>query len=174
MTELMHPPGLPGKALVATKLVTIAEYKTYLQAVGQPVPRLLVRGHSPNGPATHVSQVDAAACCQWLGRQEGHAYRLPSMAELIALHNAPEETGAEGWPALTTHSNPACDEHGCHCEWTCETETTPAYEGGEPSVLGSVFYPPWLRPGSSAIHAQAHLCATDGFSFVGFRVASDD
>jgi hypothetical protein len=174
MTELIKPPGLAGQALVAPTLITQAAYKVYLRELGRPLPPSLTRGGgSPNRPATYVSQIDAVAYCQWLGRQEGHAYRLPSMAELMALYSRVEDTGPEGWSALTTHNNPVSDEHGCHCEWTCETETMLSYDGGESRILGSIFYPPWLREGSNAIHAQARMSATDGFSFVGFRVACD-
>jgi hypothetical protein len=173
MTELIKPPGLAGRAQVATALVTVASYKAYLHELGRPLPRSLTRGGSPSRPVAYVSQVDAAAYCQWLGRQEGAPYRLPSMAELMALYSTTEDSMPEGWPALMEERDPACGEHGCFCEWTCETETMLSYDGGASRLLGSIFYPPWLRPGSSAIHAQARVLATDGYSFVSFRVATD-
>ena len=40
-------------------------------------------------------------------------------------------------------------------------------------VLGSVFYPPWLREGPNATHAQAYLLASEGYSFITFRAARD-
>ena len=59
------------------------------------------------------------------------------------------------------------------CEWTAETETVEQPAGRPAHVLGSIFYPPWLREGSTGMHAQAHLLATEGYSFVTFRVAYD-
>ena len=58
------------------------------------------------------------------------------------------------------------------CEWTQETEELPQLGGDAPGrSLGSVLYPPWVRQGNNASHAQAYLAATEGYSSVTFRLA---
>lgn len=89
--------------------VTVAEYARFVQASGY-LPRATRRGHSvvydersgnfarrsgvdwrsdyaggpapPDQPVLHVSVRDAEAYAAWLGAQSGHAYRLPSEAEI--------------------------------------------------------------------------------------------
>ena len=59
------------------------------------------------------------------------------------------------------------------CEWTQETEVIEQAGDHAPRVLGSIFYPPWLREGNAPGHAQAHLAADEGYSFVTFRLVYD-
>src|SRR5690242_14263234 len=101
MTEMIPVVCQGCKALVATRLATARAYKGYLQATGRPVPPALTRHGVQAGPAISISQLDAIAFCDWLGKQEGRSYRLPGMAELLALYNTYRETevGPEGWPA---------------------------------------------------------------------------
>jgi hypothetical protein len=159
---------------LAAQTVSVREYRAYLRGAGLPTPPRLARATQASEPVTGASQVDARAYCAWLSGQDGRAYRLPSVAELLEL--AGEEGASQDvWPCTR------CDQPGVQgqrgsiylCEWTCETETLPGYGGGEPRVLGSVFYPPWLREGNNPTHIQAMMQAAQGYSFVSFRVATD-
>ena len=164
------------RSLVAAQLVTRRVYIGFLQAAGRRVPPPLTRSGSPANAVTWASQVEAAEFCAWLGKQEGGQYRLPSMAELGTFHNQAGQEGLEVgvWPADAERQAPDCVAHdACFCEWTCETEEVPVYGTDQVRVLGSIFSPPWLREGSNVVHVQAHMLATEGYSFVSFRVAQD-
>jgi Sulfatase-modifying factor enzyme 1 len=167
----------PGVAVaLAEHPVARTEYRTYLRAAGQPIPPAVSHLEGSTDPVTYVSQTDAIACCRWLGAQEGRSYRLPSMAELSELARRVTEEGIspEIWPH---HHEQRPELRGglkpaYLCEWTKEIETVPL-PGGRTRVLGSVFYPPWLREGPNASHLQACLLASEGYSFVTFRLACD-
>jgi len=162
------------QTLIAAHPVSWEEYRDYLRAVGQP-PASPVHFERHSAPVTDVAQADAVAYCRWLGQREGKALRLPTVAELMELASEAEEDGIsmEVWP----------HEHGHRpelrggmnemflCEWTAETEEVPMPAGQPPRILGSIFYPPWLRHGGHTSNSQAHLLATEGYSFVTFRVA---
>ena len=164
-------------ARVASHAVSRQEYKVYLRASGTPIPPALARPEAGAEPATYVSQVEAIGYCRWLSGQEGQAYRLPAMAELEELAGESVQDGSspEIWPHH--HGNRPDLRGGMKemylCEWTSETERVPVGGGQPDRILGSIFYPPWLRHGNNATHAQAHLAASEGHSFVTFRVASD-
>lgn len=162
-------------ALLATHPVERGVYKAYLRDAGLPTPPPLARIGPPMAPVTDVSHVDAVAYCEWLGRREGRTYRLPTVAELLELAAEAEEEGIsdEVWPHQRGHRFEVRGgmKEMFLCEWTCETEETPAQPGQPSRTLGSIFYPPWLRHQSHSYHAQAHLAATEGFSFVTFRLA---
>ena len=168
--ELAHR-GTP--TLVATHPVTRGDYKDYLRDAGRPIPPALARIAPPTAPVTDVSQVDAKAYCEWLTHREGGEFRLPSVGELMELAQEAETEGitTEVWPHQ--HGNRFEVRGGLRdmylCEWTREVEEGPATPHDR-RVLGSIFYPPWLRQESHSYHAQAHLAATEGFSFVTFRV----
>jgi hypothetical protein len=154
--------------------VTRGEYKAFVRATGRSTSGHPGAVESPSEPVTCVSQVDAIAYGRWLGPQEGCIYRLPSLAELSELANeaAMEGISPEIWPH---HHDYRPELRGgfkpVHlCEWTLETETIPRPDG-QSRVLGSVFYPPWLREGPNASHQQACLLASEGYSFVTFRLA---
>jgi hypothetical protein len=176
MRELIEVHG-PGVAVaLAEHPVTRSEYRTYLRAAGQARPAPLAPDERLSDPVTYVSQTDAIAFCRWLGSQEGRAYRLPTMAELAELARDVTDEGVspEVWPH---HHGPRPELRGGMkptylCEWTQETETL-EQPGGRTRVLGSIFYPPWLRHGPNASHLHAGLLATEGYSFVTFRLASD-
>jgi hypothetical protein len=163
---------------LAARPVSRQEFRAYLSASGRPTPAPLARGDNPTMPVTYVSQVDAAEYCRWLGTQQGRGYRLPTMAELNELADEITQEGInpEVWPH--THQLHPELRGGMKptflCEWTAEVEELPQL-GVNASVrrLGSVFYPPWVRQGNNASHAQAYLAATEGYSFVTFRLASD-
>lgn len=166
-----------GQAVtMAAHPVTRQEYLFYLAAVGQCAPVALARSDNPLAPVTHVSQVDAIGYCRWLGAKCGLHCRLPTMAE---LHELADEITQEGispevWPH---YHQPHPEFRGGMrpiylCEWTLETEAIPQYGGDARSsrALGSVFYPPWVRESGHSARAQAFISATEGYSFVTFRV----
>ena len=164
-------------SVLATRPVSRENYRRFLKETGQPTPRVLTLPAPPADPITYVSQVDATAYCRWLGARQTGVCRLPTMAELEELNRelAEQEQGAEMWPH--THGNLPEVRGGLKpvylCEWTIEQEAVEQPAGGPARILGSIFYPPWLREGSNAMHAQALLLATEGFSFVTFRTAYD-
>jgi Sulfatase-modifying factor enzyme 1 len=161
-------------AELAAHPVTKAEYRAYLREAGHANPPSLAPEERASDSVTYVSQDAAIFFCRWLGKQEGHAYRLPSMSELceLASEAAADGVDSECWPHHHEH-HPEL-RGGMKplylCEWTLETETI-SQPGGRTRVLGSVFYPPWLRQGPNASHLQACLLASEGYSFVTFRLA---
>ncbi len=164
---------------VATRPITIAEYRGYLRATGEKAPARLPGLRDWHSPVVYVSQVEAGAFCRWLGSEDHQAYRLPSVAEFLQLAGSAGEEGVdEGiWPGSAAEGPQAiaAAHHGIYlCEWTREIETLPTFSGGEPRVLGSVFYPPWLREGNNAKQVQGMMQAGQGYSFVSFRVACAD
>jgi hypothetical protein len=165
------------QSVLAAHPVTREDYKQFLHATGRAVPHALAQPEPASRPVTYVSQVDALAYCRWQGERDGRAYRLPAVCELQELAG---EIGQQG-----TASDVWAHEHGERpevigglkpvwlCEWTQETEVIEQAGDREPRTLGSIFYPPWLREGNTPGHAQAHLAATEGYSFVTFRLAYD-
>jgi Sulfatase-modifying factor enzyme 1 len=176
MRELIEVHGPGVTAALAEHPVTRAEHRAYLRAAGQAHLPPMAPDELLSDPVTYVPQTEAITYCQWLSAQEGRAYRLPSMAELSELAREVTEEGIspEIWPH---HHEQRPELRGglkpaYLCEWTQETEILPQ-PGGRTRVLGSVFYPPWLRHGPNASHLQACLLASEGYSFVTFRLASD-
>jgi formylglycine-generating enzyme required for sulfatase activity len=168
--------GANFRTLVAAQLVARKSYISFLQAAGRGVPPPLARTAPGVTAVTWASQTDAMDYCRWLGKQEGHAYRLPSTAELVAFYAGAEAEGVSPgiWPADAERQAPDCVAHdACFCEWTCESEEAPIYGTNRVRVMGSIFYPPWLREGANASHVEAHMLATEGYSFISFRVAED-
>lgn len=161
---------------LAAHPVTCGDFKRFLRETGHPIAPQVARQSTPSAPATYVSQVDALAYCAWLGPREGQVYRLPSMDELqsLAADSVAEGIDTGIW---SQSQGPAAELPGglkrvYLCEWTLESERVERPDGAV-RVLGSIFYPPWLREGPNAAHAQAHLLVTEGYSFVTFRVACD-
>ncbi len=177
MTAFVKVTGVGVRASLANHPVTRAEYKGYLQSTGQPMPPVLKRPEPSNAPIACISQADALAYCHWASAGRGEAYRLPTMAELQALYieDIADGINLELWAHTPGHVPELRGglKQVFLCEWTGETEEIPQPAGRPPRVLGSIFYPPWLRQGSNAAHAQAHLLATEGYSFVTFRLACD-
>jgi hypothetical protein len=164
-------------SVLAAHPVTRDSYKQFLHDIGQAVPHALTQPEPGSRPVTYVSQVDALAYCRWQGKRDGRTYRLPAVCELQELAG---EIGQQG-----TAADVWAHEHGERpevigglkpvwlCEWTQETDVIEQAGDREPRTLGSIFYPPWLREGNSPGHAQAHLAADEGYSFVTFRLAYD-
>jgi hypothetical protein len=165
------------RSVLAARPVTRESYRRYLSNAGQPLPRVLTQPAPPTNPITYVSQADATAYCRWLSAREARDYRLPTMSELEELNGelAERDLGPEAWPHSHGHLTEVIGglKPVFLCEWTAETDTVEQPAGRPAHVLGSIFYPPWLREGSTGLHAQAHLLATEGYSFVTFRVAYD-
>jgi hypothetical protein len=164
-------------SVLATHPVTRESYKQFLHDTKRAVPHALAQPDPGSRPVTYVSQVDALAYCHWQGKRDGRAYRLPAVCELQELA---DELGQQGATSdLWAH------EHGERpevigglkpvwlCEWTQETEVIEQAGDRAPRALGSIFYPPWLREGNTPGHAQAHLAADQGYSFVTFRLVYD-
>ena len=165
------------RVYVALHPVTVEEFCTFMDASGRPRPPRLRCGRSGSSPVVEVAQEDAAAYCRWLCRQEGRACRLPSIAELQTLMEDAQAddldfgvwpTEAGRMPALRGGLKPVC-----LCEWTCETLEVPRSDGRHARALASIFYPPWLREGNNVMHVHASVSASEGYSFVTFRVACD-
>ena len=164
-------------SVLATHPVTRESYKQFLHDTKRAVPHALAQPEPGSRPVTYVSQVDALAYCHWQGKRDGRAYRLPAVCELQELA---DELGQQG-----ATSDVWAHEHGERpevigglkpvwlCEWTQETEVIEQAGDRVPRALGSIFYPPWLREGNAPGHAQAHLAADEGYSFVTFRLVYD-
>lgn len=163
-------------AQIAAHPVTAQAYRTYLRVTGRPLPSPLARAENALAPVTYVAHVDAVAYLKWLGAQDGLGYRLPSMEELLELSLEITLKGISGevWPHSHEQRPELRGGLKAHylCEWTGETDRINQLD--DPSrerILGSVFYPPWLREGANASHAQAYFLATEGYSFITFRAA---
>lgn len=66
--------------------VTNAQYEAFVRQTGHDAPKVGWVGRRPqparlNHPAVEISWDDAQTYCQWLSRQTGRSYRLPSEAE---------------------------------------------------------------------------------------------
>jgi len=177
MDDTISLQGEGYHSVLATHPVTRESFKQFLHDTERAVPHALAQPDPGSRSVTYVSQVDALAYCHWQGKRDGRAYRLPAVCELQELA---DELGQQGATSdLWAH------EHGERpevigglkpvwlCEWTQETEVIEQTGDRVPRTLGSIFYPPWLREGNSPSHAQAHLAADEGYSFVTFRLVYD-
>jgi hypothetical protein len=176
MADMIVVKGRDVQAQVCAELVTRRSFLAYLTVTGEPVPAQLARLNGRAGPATWVSQISAAQYCQWLGRQQGQPFRLPKVSELVEFYSAAAMEGVTEnlWPAYAERLPADCvARDACVCEWTQETQEVSMIGFDQGRTLGSIFYPPWLREGANATHIQAHMLATEGYSFVSFRVARD-
>jgi sulfatase modifying factor 1 len=61
--------------------VTVAHYKAFCLASGHQMPDPPVWGWIDNQPMVNVNHNDAVAFCEWLSREYGGKYRLPTDAE---------------------------------------------------------------------------------------------
>ena len=82
----LHPDESPahdvsvGRFLIGVREITYAEYERFAQSTGTRLPADFDWGRGQR-PVADVSWDDANAYAQWLSRQTGHRYRLPSEAE---------------------------------------------------------------------------------------------
>jgi formylglycine-generating enzyme required for sulfatase activity len=82
-----------GVAISVTP-VSWAEYASLARETRRPIPRHSGR---PTDPVTSVSATDANAFAQWLSRREEQSYRLPCLAEMVALAEL-AQSGLHVWP----------------------------------------------------------------------------
>jgi formylglycine-generating enzyme required for sulfatase activity len=83
-----HPVSL-GEFEIASREVTNQLYKSFLDATKHPAPNPQLSGWQGNdfptgkaaAPVTGITWDDAQAFCQWLSREAGGTYRLPTEAE---------------------------------------------------------------------------------------------
>ncbi len=175
--EFVEVPA-PGRGVrLALHPVTLDAFCAFLDASGRPRSPRLRRGRSGSAPVVEVSQEDASAYCRWLGEREVRSYRLPGTAELQTLMEGAdgEEIDAGVWPQERGRMPELRGGLKPHflCEWTCETLEMPPSGTRPPKALAILFYPPWLREGSNVAHVHASVSASEGYSFVTFRVACD-
>jgi formylglycine-generating enzyme required for sulfatase activity len=82
----LHPDESPahdvrvGRFLIGVRETTYAEYERFARSTGTRLPDDFDWGRGQQ-PVADVSWDDANAYAQWLSRQTGHRYRLPSEAE---------------------------------------------------------------------------------------------
>ena len=82
----LHPDESPprevkvGRFLIGVREITYAEYERFARSTGARLPDDFDWGRGQQ-PVAGVSWDDAIAYTQWLSRQTGHRYRLPSEAE---------------------------------------------------------------------------------------------
>jgi sulfatase modifying factor 1 len=138
--------------------VTNAEYSRYLEATGAEPPRFAAdeRFNAPGQPVVGVSWFDAVAYCEWLARETGLPFRLPTEAErefaaLSGLEGVDWPWGAgrpEGQPGMDGiatldrphEPRPGCaNAYGLRCmaenvhEW-CSDWYNPRYYATSPEV----------------------------------------
>jgi hypothetical protein len=168
---------------IAAHPVSLAQFTAFLESAGRPVPPGVK--HLPEGvqggdePVTGVTQVDAAAYCEWVCRHTGRNCRLPSGDELDALmpHATVQQShgpvpDTEVWPHEKgqRHEMRGGLKPVFLCEWTRDIDATT--EDLEPKrQMAIIFYPPWLREGDNPLHAHAALLASGSYTFVTFRVS---
>ncbi len=177
MAEMVAVVERGAAVWIAIRPVSVAEYTMFLRAAGRPLPPAMRRVADRSVAATHVSQQDAEAYCQWLTSTGARVYRLPRLNELIALACDPSaDAGCRAtWPYLQNEGAEywGVDEAEQLCEWAAESRVDPIAPGQEDRRMGAIFYPPWVRRSQRILHSSCWLLSCEGYSFVGFRVASD-
>src|SRR5438034_986428 len=81
--------------------VTNTEYRKFVAATGHTVPRHWENGRIPAGmellPVIFVNRFDAEAYANWLSRQEGRIYRLPTVKEFEYAARANQSQAVYPW-----------------------------------------------------------------------------
>jgi len=163
----VHQVVIPRRFFMAAELVTNRQYETF-----DP-------GHKPmrhgglDAPAVNVSWRDAARFCEWLGRQENQAYRLPTEAEWEyacrkdAENPEPGKKKSRGLEAMCGVVEQWClDWYG---PYTADPQTDPAgYRHGEHRVTrgGS----PWTGAETMRPTNRMSFLPDDKYPGLGFRV----
>jgi len=149
---------------LSAKPVSWAEYASFAEETGRPVPR---RTGLRTSPVTRVSAADVLAFARWLGQHEGRSYRLPGLKEMIALARQ-TQGGLDVWPCQSSERYELeHDRAGCLAEWlTCLSGRT-----GQSDSLHCVVHPAWLLREGKEISRGA--LADGKYSFVTFRVVRE-
>jgi formylglycine-generating enzyme required for sulfatase activity len=160
---------------LAAQPVSFTEFHAFLEDSGRPMHAGLRRASASAATVIGASQLEAATYCEWMTGRGGRAYRLPSMEELDAVmgQGPAHSVDAGVWPHEQGHLTELIGglKPVWLCEWTRETEERPGVGGRPGRVLASIFYPPWLREGNNVGHMHASLLASEGYSFVTFRLS---
>ncbi|MGD8311269.1 MAG: SUMF1/EgtB/PvdO family nonheme iron enzyme [Gammaproteobacteria bacterium] len=98
---------------IAKYEVTFAEYDSFARATGRRLPDDENWGRG-NRPVVNVSWSDASAYAEWLSRQTGHSYRLPTEAEWEFAARGGTKTSH--WFAIDSDTVPA-NCFNCGSEW---------------------------------------------------------
>jgi formylglycine-generating enzyme required for sulfatase activity len=95
--------------------VTNAEYDEFRHATGRVMPpfRMQPEFADPAQPVVGVSWFDAVAYCDWLSRQSGETFRLPTEAEWECAARAGAEQQLYPWGDQPVFERPAY-----HTRWT--------------------------------------------------------
>lgn len=109
--------------------VTFAQYDAFARATRRDLPSDEGWGRG-NRPVINVSWQDAQAYVQWLSRQTGQPYRLPTEAEWEYAARAGSQT-AYSWGNEPTLGFAVCDE--CGTEW----------DGSQTAPVGTLRANPW-------------------------------
>ncbi|MCP3897202.1 SUMF1/EgtB/PvdO family nonheme iron enzyme [Moraxella sp.] len=103
--------------------VTFAEYDKFAQATGREKPRDRGWGRG-NRPVINVSWNDAVAYTEWLSKQTGKEYRLPTEAEWEYAARAGTES-KYWWGNKIGKNRAACDGCGAKWGWDAKKMTAP-------------------------------------------------
>lgn len=180
--------GRPGLA-VLPHAVTRQDYSAFVAATGRASARCRIRtarvtlkrrtwerpGFDQAGrhPVVCISAADAAAYAAWLGRRDGHEYRLPQAGEWHKLGldratascgdrcrgTAPIDAGANVGAGLLSHM-------GSAREWSADCGAGCA----ERLSVGSSWRDASQRPGSEA---DVAVGGDEGYDDIGFRLVRD-
>ncbi len=121
--------ALPTAFALSRYEVTFAQYDHYATLTGKKLPDDNGWGRG-NQPVINVSWQDAKAYVNWLAKQTGQAYRLPSEAEWEYAARAGSDS-AYWWGNELSPGRAVCDE--CGTEW----------DGLKPAPVGSTPPNPW-------------------------------
>jgi formylglycine-generating enzyme required for sulfatase activity len=141
--------------------VTNAQYATFVEATGGPVPNRWDHGRIPEGkdehPVVNVSWGNARAFCEWLSKATGQAFRLPAEAE---WEKAARGMGDRIYPWGGTE--PDRDRTLCNCD-TRVGDTTPVgkYPNGA-SPCGALDLAGNVWEWTSSLYLEYPYHATDG------------
>ncbi len=116
--------------LIGAYEVTFDQYDRFARATGRPLPSDYGFGRGTQ-PVIGVTWADAVAYADWLGRQTGHQYRLPSEAEWEYVARA-GKNGSYPWGFGMEHGRAVCFD--CGTPWD---NRSPAPVGSfDPNAFG--------------------------------------
>ena len=164
------------RSVLAARPVTRESYRRYLHDTGQPLPHMLTQPAPPTAPITDVSQAEATAYCRWLSARRGGIAVCRPWPSWRSLNGelAEQDLGPEAWPHTQGHLQEVIGglKPVFLCEWTAGDRDGRA-AGGPTGTYPGQHLLSALAAGGQHRRTQAHLLATEGYSFVTFRVAYD-